>query len=100
MVGIGAGLAVEGMVALYIHRKGEPHKLTIAYGKAEGLLIKKVSPAAYGLSQHQAGGYAVRKLQKAYLPDSGIDEHTEKPAYYRAVYGQASFPYIQGAYGV
>ena len=100
MVGIGAGLAVEGMVALYIHRKGEPHKLAVIYWKAEGLLIKKVSPAAYGLSQHKAGGYAVRKLQKAYLPDSGIDEHTEKPAYYRAVYGKAPLPYIQGAYGV
>ena len=100
MVGIGAWLAVEGMVALYIHRKGEPHKLTIAYGKAEGLLIKKVSPAAYCLRQHKAGRYAVRKLQKAYLPDSGIDEHAEKPAYYRAVYGKPPLPYIQGAYGV
>ena len=100
MVGIGAGLAVEGMVALYIHRKGEPHKLTIAYGKAEGLLIKKVSPAAYGLSQHQAGGYAVRKLEEAYPPDPGIYKHSEKPAYHRAVYGKAPLPYIQGAYGV
>ena len=100
MVGIGTGLPVEGMVALYIHRKGEPHKLAVIYWKAEGFLIEKVSPAAYGLSQHQTGRYAVRKLQKAYLLDSGIDEHADKSAYYRAIYGQASFPYIQGAYGI
>ena len=95
MVGIGAGLPVEGMVALYIHRKGEPHKLAVIYWKAEGFLIEKVSPAAYGLSQRNDYSCKVSGSNKTLFAVSADKISYQKTKNKSAVNGKSAASHVK-----